>query len=180
MIQDFAAAVTQAQQERREHVLEGVATAEDPGLGKQRTGRVALEGLDEPGVARIVKIGLDRPGPGIDGAPRQVGGVRVEAEGRAKGRVGTRRGVERDQPRGAAPVAEGDHGIRGAEINTDGQGGAHEDAPHRAFSPRRIAGPPLTDTGGAGLSTIGSSSGLLASSRRRRCGERSDGQDRTG
>jgi hypothetical protein len=110
----------QAQHEGRQQVLELVAPAVDVGFVEQRAGGVALERLDETGVERLVDIGLDRPGPGLDHPRLGISVVRLEAERGAEGDDLAGLGVERHQVGAARPVDGRDDRVGGAKVDADG------------------------------------------------------------
>ena len=121
---------SQTQQEGGEQVLEGIASAEDPGLPEEGAGGVALERLDEARLQRLLHIGLDRPRPGLHHPARGVLRRGVKAQRRAKGDDLSALGRKGHQMRLAAGPDRRDDGVGRAKINADrARQGGHGGSP---------------------------------------------------
>ena len=120
--QGVAGMVAQALVEGGQQILEGVAFVVDPGFGKGGAGGEGLERLDEAGLQRILDIGGDGPGPGLDhtlGRLAVHARMGLEAERRAEGgRLALDR-VEGDEMGEAVGIGQGDDRIGRAEIDPD-------------------------------------------------------------
>jgi len=124
----------QPQHEGRQHVLEGVAAAQDAGFLEERAGRIALERLDEACLERLLDIGFDRPRAGLDDPPAGVVRIGVKAQRRAEGDDVLVLGGEGHQLGQAVRSDLGEHRVGGAEIDADRARRRHGSLPFRIFS----------------------------------------------
>ena len=123
VLQRPARMVAELEQEGREQVFEGVAPAQNLGLGEVGRGREGLEGLDEPRLQRVLHIGLDGPGAGLHRAFGGLLGRGVEGQGRAEGEELALGRRKPHQPGRLARQGEGHDGVGGAEVHPQGEAG---------------------------------------------------------
>ncbi|MNN22579.1 hypothetical protein D3C81_1359430 [compost metagenome] len=104
--------VLQPQQEGRQQVLEAIAAVVDPRLGEGGAGGEGLERLDEARLQRVLDVGFDGPGPGLDhpfGRAAVAGLMQLEAQRRAEGEQVLLLDLEPDQGRRAVAVGQRHH-----------------------------------------------------------------------
>src|SRR5690606_10212972 len=107
------------QEEGREQVLELVPTAEDLRLGEAFAGRERLERLDEAGVDRVLDVGVDGPGTGLDGPLARPLGRGDVGQGRAEGEDLALWGRKAHEAGRTAGLGERDDGVGRAEVDAD-------------------------------------------------------------